>query len=277
MDKFLASTSVTLEISLQDRLGNAIAPTAVEFEVLDRTGAVKQTRQAATYVAGGTTVPVTVTATANNLDDKVPRDLRTVKLYCTTVGGVVSISKSYAVEADSLLITGVNSFQTLEEAELTAMDIMEMGDWDLMDDDDKCRAMIDSRDRIVTMTFSMLDITRPQDSVSYVPEGIIGISKSGSIWNIRNQLADLTVEQFEALPEEFKVALRKAQVADAADTLTPDPVASRRASGLILDTIGETKQMFTSSRPIDTPISKRAMNYLSKFIASSVMKTGRAG
>lgn len=247
MDKFLASTSVTLEISLQDRLGNAVTPTAVEFEVLDRTGAVKQTRQAATYVAGGTTVPVTVTAAANNLDDRVPRDLRTVKLYCTTVGGVVSISKSYVVEADSLLITGVNSFQTLEEAELTAMDIMEMGDWDLMDDDDKCRAMIDSRDRIVTMTFSMLE------------------------------LADLTVEQFEALPEEFKVALRKAQVADAADTLTPDPVASRRASGLILDTIGETKQMFTSSRPIDTPISKRAMNYLSKFIASSVMKTGRAG
>lgn len=272
MDKFLAGAPVTLTISLQDRLGNQVAASAVEFEVLDRTGAVKQARQAVT--ASGDSVNVTVTATT--LADDVPRDLRTVKLYCTVPGGEVTISKSFVLEADAILIVGVNSFQTLDEAELTAMDIFDVGDWDVMDDDDKVRALVDARTRICAMSFNLLDIHRPQDDVGYVPEGIIGISKGPSPWNVKDQLGDLTVEQYNLLPEKFKKALRLAQVADAAATLTPDPVEEKRAKGLILDTIGETKQMFRSGRPVNSPVCKKAMDYLRDFVVTgSALKIGR--
>ena len=249
MDKFLAGAPVTLTIPLQDRLGNTVAALGVEFEVLDRAGAVKQARQAVT--ASGDSVNVTVTATT--LADDVPRDLRTVKLYCTVPGGEVTISKSFVLEADAILIVGVNSFQTLDEAEMTAMDIFDMGDWDVMDDDDKIRALIDARTRICAMSFNLLDIHRPQDDVG-----------------------DLTVEQYNLLPEKFKKALRLAQVADAAATLTPDPVEEKRAKGLILDTIGETKQMFRSGRPVNSPVCKKAMDYLREFVVTgSALKIGR--
>lgn len=273
MDKFLAGAPVTLTIPLQDRLGNTIQATVVEFEVLDRTGAVKQARQA--VVIGGESVEVVIASTANELDSEVPRDLRTVKLYCTTAGGESIISKSYVVEADAILIVGINSFQTLEEAELTAMDIFDVGDWDSMDDDDKTRALIDSRTRLCGMTYSLLDLSRPQDDVSYVPEGVIGVSTGLSPWNIKNQLGDLTVEQYKALPEKFKQALRLAQVADAAATLSPDQVEQKRQSGLILDTIGETKQMFRSGRPVSSPVCKKAMGYLREFVVASTLKIGR--
>lgn len=274
MDKFLAGAPVTLTIPLQDRLGNPVAATAVEFEVLDKNGVVKQARQAATV--SGESAEVTVDAATNQLADTMARDLRTVKLYCQITGGESTISKSYVIEADALLIVGVNSFQTLEEAEMTAMDIFDMGDWDVMDDDDKTRALIDSRTRICGMSFNLLDMYRPQDNVSYVPEGVIGISKGISPWNIKNQLADLTIEQYTLLPEKFKKALRLAQVADAAATLSPDPVEQKRAKGLILDTIGETKQMFSSGRPVTSPVAKKAMDYLRDFvITGSTLKIGR--
>ena len=250
MNKFLAGAPVTLTIPLQDRLGNTVAALGVEFEVLDRAGAVKQARQAVTV--SGNSVEVTVTSAANELADGVPRDLRTVKLYCKIDGGEQTISRSYAVEAEAILIVGVNSFQTLEEAELTAMDIFDMGDWDVMDDDDKIRALIDARTRIC------------------------GISKGPSPWNVKDQLGDLTVEQYNLLPEKFKKALRLAQVADAAATLTPDPVEEKRAKGLILDTIGETKQMFRSGRPVNSPVCKKAMDYLRDFVVTgSALKIGR--
>ncbi|HCJ9817248.1 TPA: hypothetical protein NWA32_004170 [Escherichia coli] len=274
MDKFLAGAPVTLTIPLQDRLGNTVAALGVEFEVLDRAGAVKQARQAVTV--SGNSVEVTVTSATNELADGVPRDLRTVKLYCQIDGGEQTISRSYAVEAEAILIVGVNSFQTLEEAELTAMDIFDMGDWDVMDDDDKIRALIDARTRICGMTFNLLDLYRPQDNVSYVPEGVIGISKGVSPWNIKNQLGDITIEQYNLLPEKFKQALRLAQVADAAATLSPDPVEQKRAKGLILDTIGETKQMFSSGRPVSSPVAKKAMDYLRDFVVTgSALKIGR--
>ena len=274
MDKFLAGAPVTLTIPLTDRLGNPVAASAVEFEVLDRTGAVKQVRQAATI--SGESVEVVVASDANQLADGTARDLRTVKLYCTIPGGESTVSSSYVIEADALLIVGVNSFQTLEEAELTAMDIFDVGDWDVMDDDDKTRALIDSRTRICGMSFNLLDMYRPQDNVSYVPEGVIGISKGISPWNIKNQLGDLTVEQYNLLPEKFKKALRLAQVADAAATLSPDPVEQKRAKGLILDTIGETKQMFSSGRPVSSPVAKKAMDYLRDFVVTgTTLKIGR--
>ena len=242
MDKFLAGAPVSLTIPLQDRLGNQVAALGVEFEVLDRAGAVKQARQAVTV--SGDSVVATVTSAANELADGVPRDLRTVKLYCQIDGGEQTISRSYAVEAEAILMVGVNSFQTLEEAEMTAMDIFDVGDWDVMDDDDKIRALIDARTRICGMTF--------------------------------NQLGDLTIEQYNLLPEKFKKALRLAQVADAAATLTPDPVEEKRAKGLILDTIGETKQMFRSGRPVNSPVCKKAMDYLRDFVVTgSTLKTGR--
>ena len=247
MDKFLAGAPVTLTIPLQDRLGNTVAALGVEFEVLDRAGAVKQARQ--TVTVSGNSVEVTVTSAANELADGVPRDLRTVKLYCKIDGGEQTISRSYAVEAEAILIVGVNSFQTLEEAELTAMDIFDMGDWDVMDDEDKVRALIDARTRICGMTFNLLDLY---------------------------QLGDITIEQYNLLPEKFKQALRLAQVADAAATLSPDTVEQKRAKGLIMDTIGETKQMFSSGRPVSSPVAKKAMDYLRDFVVTgSALKIGR--
>ena len=66
------------------------------------------------------------------------------------------------------------------------------------------------------------------------------------------------------------------QVADAAATLSPYTVEQKRAKGLILDTIGETKQMFSSGRPVNSPVCKKAMDYLRDFVVTgSALKIGR--
>lgn len=276
MEKYLAGTPTTIIIPLADRYGNPVAATAVECEIVDGNGAVKVARAPLTMNAGDTQVEVTVPADANGIADATPRELRTVKLYCTVNGGSVTLSKSYVVEADALLIVGVNSFQTLEQAEMLAMGMMGLGDWDLMDDEEKVRAMIDSRIRICRLSFDLLDLTRPQENVQYVPEGLHYRGTRIGSWNLRGELDELNAEQFNLLPQKFKTALCYAQLQDAADTLSPDPVTQKRAKGLILDTIGETKQMFSSARPVTSPVSRAAMAYLSEFV-TTVMTTGRAG
>ena len=43
----------------------------------------------------------------------------------------------------------------------------------------------------------------------------------------------------------------------------------------MLESIGESRQMFRSTKPLDLPISKRALGYISQFVTFS-KKIGRA-
>jgi hypothetical protein len=166
------------------------------------------------------------------------------------------LTKSYALEPTEALIVGINSFQTLPQAELTSLDVPNTPGWDAASDRERIAALVDARVRICQLSFS-LSGSLAQNNIGY------GVSDGAG------DLAALTPTQYVNLSVRLRVALAKAQLAEADAILGGDPAEIKRQEGITLDVVGESRQAYRQGKPLDLPISKRALRYLSKFISFS--------
>lgn len=286
MDIYLAGTAVTLSVPLQDRSGNALDVASVEYRVIDQAGGEKVARTALSdFTPGDTEAMVSVPADVNQIagipenigynqiDQFNPREARTVELFLIDAAGNTTIlAKSYALEPSDVLIVGLNSFQTLTQADLLSLEIPNVSGWAAASEHEKITALIEARVRICQLRFTLIgsNINFGQDNLNYVPEGSWPTPYAGpGMFMFNGNLALMTPANFVRLPPRFKTALSKAQVAEADAILGGDPVETRRQEGMILESIGESKQMFRSAKPLDLPVSRRALKYLSPFVTFS--------
>jgi len=266
MDIFLAGSPVSLVVPLQDRNGNTVEASAVEYRVVKQGGEELLARTALAGFAGDSEVTIEIPAALNELpvidqDTLALRETRTVELFLTVTGGTIVISSSYVLERPDPLVVGLNSFQSLADAEMNALDIPGLNGWLAATERDKLAALVDARSRIAQLRFASLDWS--QDSLQY---GTTGRVTAGP-FAFEGDLNDLKPAEFGRLTERFRLALCRAQVAEADALLGGDPVDVRRQEGLMLESIGEVKQMFRPGKPLDLPISKRALRYLSPYIS----------
>jgi hypothetical protein len=284
MDIFLAGTSVALAVPLQDRNGNALDVASIEYRIVNQAGAEVLARTALTTFVGGSEAVIEVpaglnavatidpaTITAGMIDSFFVRESRTVELFCTdAVGNTVLLTSTYALEPAETLIAGLNSFQNFTQAQLVAMDIPQLVGWNGSNEKDKIAALIEARLQICQLRFNIINsnVNWGQDNLNYVPEGAYPTPYAG-MFMFNGNLALITPSNFTRLPPRFKLALCRAQVAQADAILGGDPVDVRRKEGLILESIGEVKQMFRGGKPLDLPVSKRALKYLSPFVSFS--------
>ena len=163
---------------------------------------------------------------------------------------------------------------------LTALDIPALEAWDGASEDQRIAALIDARERIVQLNFNLLNsnVNFGQDSLQYVPEGQYQSSyvARNSLFIFHGNLAILTPQQFTTLPERFKTALRKAQVAEADRILGGDPYDEKRQSGLVMEQVGESRQMFRAGKALTLPVCRRALGYLSYYVTFN-KRIGRSG
>jgi hypothetical protein len=287
MNVYLAGTPVTLTIPLQDRSGNALIVDSLSYRVVDyaNTELVPLTALAG-FIAGSSAAVVTVSGllnalaaipapiTSSQIDAFTTREVRTVELLLSVGGSTILMTSSYGLESADPLVVGLNSFQSLPQAELNSLDIPNLVAWGTASDNDKIAAMIDARAHILQLNFSLLNsnINWGQDNMNFIPEGAYQSPYAGigtRLFMFNGNLSLLTPTQFVKLPVRFKLALAKAQVAEADSIMSGDTVEAKRREGLMLDTIGETKQMYRAGKPLDLPVSKRALKYLSQFVTFS--------
>lgn len=276
MDVFLAGTDVTIVVPLVDRSGNPLTVTAIEYRVIDQEGAELLPRTTLNgFVSGSASASVGVPAEKNTLAEDMLRAMRTVELYCTVGGNLMLLHGHYVIETASVLVAGVNSFQNYAQAEFVALSIPNIPGWSGTPEADRIAALIEARRRILKLSFTSLSDARDQSSLFYVAEGTYKTAVPGGIMGLVGDMGELNEAQFNALPPKFLEALRLAQIAEADAILDTDPVELRRQKGLILDAIGESRQMFRDGKPLELPVSKRALGYLSKYISFS-KRIGRA-
>lgn len=268
MDIFLAGTPVALTIALQDRNGNSLNATAVEYRIVNQAGVEVLSRAPLADFAGGSEVTVEIpmelnviatidpaAITSAAIDSVFVRESRTVELFVTDdAGNTILLTSTYILEPVETLIVGLNSFQAFSQAELIAMDIPNLPAWSDASEKDKVAALVEARLQICQLRFSNIR----QDGQSHLSE-VVSIG----------DLALVTPAQFSTLSPRFKLALCRAQVVQADAVLGGDPVELKRREGLVLETIGESKQMFRSGKPLELPVSKRALKYLSPFVSFS--------
>lgn len=279
MDVFVAGTDVTLTVPLVDKSGNAMTVDAISYRITDQDGTELVALQPlASFVAGQASASILVSAADNTLAAGVSRAMRNIELTCTIAGNNVMVHAAYVIEVADPLVVGVNSFMTYAQAEFVALDIPNLSGWEAASEQQRIAALIDARSHIVQLSFSPLNsnVNWGQDSLNFIPEGTYDTNYIGnsSMFLFNGNLDLLRPDQFAALPTRFVTALRKAQLAEADAILGGDSVEKKRQDGLIQDNIGESRQMYRQGKPLQLPVCRRALGYLSYFVTFS-RKIGR--
>lgn len=291
MEIYLTGTDVSLAVNMNDRNGNPLDVASITYEVVNQSGAsviavsalagfVTSDAKALIVVPGVfntiVEVPADSAITSKMIDTFNTREVRTVKLYCLlSSNNTITLTASYVLEHSDPLRVGINSFQALPYAELTVMDIPNTPGWDGASDQDKIGAMVAARNHICQLNFWLLNSNTNwgQDNLNFVPDGSYlspyVSAGNNSMFIFNGNLALLTPLQYSHLPARFQMALRLGQVAEADSLLGGDPLSQRRQDGLLLESVGDVKQMFRAGKPIELPVSKRALRYLSAFVTMS--------
>ena len=226
-------------------------------------------------------VTVLTSEDVNTLNEDSSRDIRIICLKAkTTTGAVFSLEYAYGLTVSDPLQVGVNSFMTYRQAQKMAMDMPKLNNWESMSQSQRISALLEAKQRICRLAFDFGQVQLDMTKQDYVVQAAgkprcVQVGEIFGVYGGSVKLEDLSVEDFEALPTKFRTALMQAQLAEANDVLEVDSIAERRRQGLILETIGEVKQMFSSIIPAQMAVSSKAMSYLSRYLASG-KKIGRS-
>ena len=217
----------------------------------------------------------------NTLKEETSRDIRIICLKAKTRSGAVfSLEYAYGLTIADPLTVGVNSFMTYRQAQKMAMDMPKLNNWESMSQSQRISALLEAKQRICRLAFDFGQVQLDMTKQDYVVQAAgkprcVQVGEIFGVYGGSVKLEDLSGEDFEALPTKFRTALMQAQLAEANDVLEVDSIAERRRQGLILETIGEVKQMFSSIIPAQMTVSSKAMSYLSRYLASG-KKIGRS-
>lgn len=261
MDKYLAGQALNIKVPLVDAVGALINATAVSYRLLNEAGAVIVGATVVNpFVAGSEDVTI-ATSSANNTLTGVTRGLRVLELTLTTAAGPRLVEQSYLIETLEPLVVPDESFQTLKQAELLGVSMPQIPSWELASRDARVAALIQARLHIAALAYRF---TFADDQSHLEPE--FGVS----------DLKLLSTAEFNELSDEFKVALKRAQVFEADDILAgTTTLEGKRRAGLLSETIGESSMMFRSGRRPNYSTGDRATRVLAKYLVRG-LRIGRA-
>jgi len=254
MQIFRDGTSVRTTVSLVDETGAVISsPASATYVVLDENRNIVVASTNVAVTTSSVSVVINVPAPSNTLAAGALRGLRTIEV--SVIDGSTNTriaSHSYALESSNVLVVMTNSYQTLEHAELMALEMGDLVVWSEKTRPEKIAALIDSYHRIGTLAFS-IGWNYDQQKLMRGYQTIRGLNE----W---------TANEFATLPIRFKRAIWRAQVVETEVILGGDNIGDQRREGLLSHTIGESSQMYRSGRPVMLPVSTQALKQLAGFV-----------
>jgi hypothetical protein len=265
MNVFAAGTDVTLVVPLTDASGNALAVDAITYSIFDQFGTqVQAPIVMEDYSPGSETVDIAVPASLNLLEPGVPRALRQIELGCTIGANVVNLHANYVITIPDPLVVGLNSFGSYASIQFASLDVPNLLGWEAAGQFERMAALIDARERITRLSFTPFATNPGMDHLAFVPEGTRETRYPGAEYV--GDLSNLTPAQFAKLPQRFIAALIKAQIVEADSLLGGNTIEARRQEGLVQDDVGESRQVYRGGRPLQLPVCRRALAYLSLYV-----------
>lgn len=260
-DVFAAATDVTVTVDLIDTDGTVITPVSATYTVGDDEG-VELASGAIAVDGSETSLSVTVPSANNQLDAGETIGARMVVISVVDARGTHLLRKGYLIESAGVLAVPAESGMTLATAEIVALRMPSLTEWPQADMHLRQAALVEAWSRLARLKYRPF---RDFDDV----EGVASKLLRGTF-----RLNELTDAEWQALPDPFRAALRRAQLVEADVILDGDPTWARRVDGLMSKTVGESSEMFRPGKPVITAVSMRAMRELSGFIDFSA-RVGR--
>jgi hypothetical protein len=255
-------TKATVSVPYPIADGAVISPTVVRYTVTDEVGGQIV---ASTTIAlpSSPTATIIIPGASNLVPDAVIRAMRVVTVTFVTASGDYTAVARYAVQKASLLIPMTNSFQTLDQALLTRLDLPPLDGWDVAEEAQQIPAMVTAHDRMCRLTYRY---RLSQDAVAY--------EATDPYWSVIN-IRERTTQDLASWPEDFRTALRRAQLYEADQILKGDPVGEKRRLGIVSESIGEAKMFFNARPPLRLALCEQAIDILSPHLLTS-RRIGRA-
>ena len=250
MKKFVAGNDIVLQIAVYDQNGAAAPDGPATATVSD--GATS-TVLSTSIVSG--VAEVTVPANLNDLG-AATRASRIV----TVTAGEISAIDAYVIENPTAAISLTipkDSAQTVFDALSLAFDLDDIDMWLDAEVEDRVRTLKEAWSRICRLRLTPY---RWNDDVTGAASEVV----AGEV-----RLNEITLDQWNLLPEAFKCAAKRAQLIEAESIISGDPVGDRRREGLLSKTVGEASEMFRSGKQLDIPISSRALSELKGYVSFS--------
>lgn len=252
MTTYGAGEAFTLNIDIS----RATAPIAATYRIVDQAGSDVVPEAPLVVSEEATTVSVAISSDITTLEPGVRnRLIKVIVEVSSNSGDKLRFVETVVIRDHTIMNVPAESFVTLDEATLLAMDIHQLDNWEMFSaGEDRMKALMEAAHRIRQLRFKLKSDTF--EFPDFPVDEIFDPSK-------------LTLEEFESLPQEFLDDLKLAQVVEADAALSLDSPEHKRASGILSDTVGETSQMFRTGRPLDLVVSKRALRYLARWLETT--------
>lgn len=260
MNKVPVGTDAVVEISFLDNDGDPVTPTALAYVV--KNGAGEE-------IVGLTPI---ADLTGTSTEITVPNGLiatpggYSVELFVTVGSQVFVQEEIFTVQPVNQLQFLVNTFQTRAQALYVAGSLSNMTMWLGASKSDQTVALIEAFRRITLLNFV---ISWPETEAQDFLQPRWRERLTPLMWPL------MTPVIWAEYPQYFKDAIARAQVIQANDLLTDDPMASRRRAGLFSEKIGESSMMFKNGvRPLDNDkVCRPALNELAQFLNTRITLT----
>ncbi|EGF62963.1 TPA: hypothetical protein L9R61_004301 [Klebsiella pneumoniae] len=261
---------VTLRFSL-----DVMSATSASYSVKDASGNIVTSGVDVPVSDGQMFVTVTVPGAINALGER-ERDLRRVTLSVDAGGAFITKEQQYIVLRSFELSVPKQSFISIGEAQLQAIDMLNGGSLLTGGEGDLRRQLIEATKRIKSMSFSIRriydmdwdDYDRPQNMLqtSTLPFRWAGQYTSDIVdWD------KLTDDDFMEFPEAFRNALALAVVNEASEIAGGSDIQRAREDGIVSESIGETTMAYRQGKGAVSIVAKTTWRMLLKYMDNRVI------
>jgi hypothetical protein len=261
MDNYPVGVTVPYTLELVEPGGDPIAETSLSWSLFDELDHVLSGPNAiAITTTPQTAVVISIPPALNTLPDGVATGLRVIELTVGEGADLNVITQMYIIRSGIQLVVLNNSFQTYRQAQLQADSMPNLLSWSVATDQARVQAMTLAFRRLIRLGY---EVTWPIDFDSQNTLYGFGTTRliTPRMWPL------MTIDRYTSwYPEQFRLAMRCAQIAEANQILTFDPLVGKRLAGIQAETVGESATVFKRINPVDLGISQPAMEYLIGYV-----------
>ncbi|EIX9776702.1 MULTISPECIES: hypothetical protein [Klebsiella] len=261
---------VTLRFSL-----DVMSAASATYSVKDASGKIITSGVNVPVTDGQMFVVVTIPGSVNALEER-ERDLRRVTLSVDAGGVFINKEQQYIVLRSFELSVPGQSFISIADAQLQAIDMLNGGSLLSGSEGDLRRQLIEATRRVKSMSFSVRrifgidwdDYDRPQNmlATSTLPFRWAGQYTSDIVdWS---KLSD---EDFMEFPESFRSALALAVVNEASEIAGGNDIQRAREDGIVSESIGETTIAYRQGKSAVSTVSRTTWRILLKYMDNRVI------
>lgn len=261
---------VTLRFSL-----DVMSAASATYSVKDASGKIITSGVNVPVTDGQMFVVVTIPGSVNALEER-ERDLRRVTLSVDAGGVFINKEQQYIVLRSFELSVPGQSFISIADAQLQAIDMLNGGSLLSGSEGDLRRQLIEATRRVKSMSFSVRrifgidwdDYGRPQNmlATSTLPFRLAGQYTSDIVdWS---KLSD---EDFMEFPESFRSALALAVVNEASEIAGGNDIQRAREDGIVSESIGETTIAYRQGKSAVSTVSRTTWRILLKYMDNRVI------